>query len=194
MSLSSTFAHCRTKQSKQQLEASGQLEIDVFQVQTAHTSTDILRHAIINFVESPQPEPYSWSIAVWISSAIATLHWLVVLYLKSNSMCMFFYELDFRLLCIFIFEAIFAVPNLSFSWKAYLLCIYVGFSFFMEELTQVWVCLLSFHSITQIHSQFVEPIFVVNIASILIIIAVKMGPKCEILQPLQNQLNVSFYW
>ena len=136
ISLSSTFAHCRTKQSKQ-LEASGLLEIDVYQVQTAHTSTDILRHTIINFVKSPQPKPHSWSIAVWISSAIATLHCLVVLYLISNSMCMFFYEFDFRLLCIFTFEAIFAVPNLSFSWKAYLLCIYVGFSFFMEELTQV---------------------------------------------------------
>ena len=154
-------------------------------MQVIHHSDNLLifwavlkRHTIILLVKTPQPKSYSWTIAVWISSAIATLHCLVVLYLISNSMCMFFYEFDFRLLCIFIFEAIFAVPNLSFSWKAYLLCIYVGFSFFMEELTQVWVCLLSFHSITQIHSQFVEPTFFFNIALILIIIAVKMGPKC----------------
>ena len=88
-------------------------------MQVIHHSDNLLifwaalkRHTIILLVKAPQPKSYSWT--VWISSAIATLHWLVVLYLKSNSMCMFFYEFDFRLLCIFIFWSYFCCPKSIF--------------------------------------------------------------------------------
>ena len=112
----------------------------------------------------------------------------------NHSMCMFFYALDFRLLCIFIILSYFCSPKSSFLLESLFIMpsCRIFFLYGRADSSLSLLALFSFHNTDSLTVCGTN--FFVNIASILIIIAVKMGPKCEILQTLQKLSKVREGW